>query len=481
MIDLKADILEINKGWLEDKIEKINKRARKIGVPELILTFGEVKERKYFEKPSDISEKIERFFETTLTGKIPTYNGWELIACFQREDQLVLIRTVPGKEVPIELRPTEISCEHCGYKRMRRKSFLLHSNLDGFKEVGSTCVKDFFGHDPSRVFDWATLDFGDLLNHASSDRSGMMANSAIIDLKPFLAMTAAVIEVDGWTSKTTAREDETRSATVWEVMEQCFPPFPIPKDFKKIRPTEKDVALAEETIEYFENHQDTDNDYIYSCKQVAELGYVPEWQSALACSMVWVILRQKMEVEERKARKPSEHLGEIKDRLTMKVTYIAKHGFEGSFGWTHIHTMRDEEDNVIKWFTGSNLNYKVPVFNDAGAQIGHGYEDYEIGDALWITGTVKAHDEYKGQKQTNLTRCIVHARDFDPTVKVTTKKTISNGIGFKIKVDDEFVTDYKTLSMGAEADAHLWRREATVIKYCKMVATKYNDKKVEVI
>lgn len=81
--------------------------------------------------------------------------------------------------------------------------------------------------------------------------------------------------------------------------------------------------------------------------------------------------------------------GEIKERIrniTAKVTNIK--GFEGMYGYTFVYTFTSG-DYIFVWMTSkSDL-------------------DLERGDVVDLTGTIKKFDEYMGEKNTHLNRCIV--------------------------------------------------------------------------
>lgn len=84
----------------------------------------------------------------------------------------------------------------------------------------------------------------------------------------------------------------------------------------------------------------------------------------------------------------SEWIGEEKERLRdLEVVLTGCHSFDGYYGTTFIYTFH-QDDNVLVWMTSS-------------------CKDIEVGDHLFLTGTVKSHDEYKGEKQTKLSRCII--------------------------------------------------------------------------
>lgn len=84
----------------------------------------------------------------------------------------------------------------------------------------------------------------------------------------------------------------------------------------------------------------------------------------------------------------SEYIGEIKERLRdLKVTLTAIRSFDGFYGTSFIYTFEYGED-ILVWMTSS-------------------CKDIEVGEECLLTGTVKSHDEYKGVKQTKLSRCII--------------------------------------------------------------------------
>ena len=84
----------------------------------------------------------------------------------------------------------------------------------------------------------------------------------------------------------------------------------------------------------------------------------------------------------------SEYVGDVKERLRdIKVTLTAVRSFDGFYGTSFIYTFTYGE-NVLIWMTSS-------------------CKDIEVGEKLLLTGTVKEHSEYKGVKQTKLSRCII--------------------------------------------------------------------------
>lgn len=84
----------------------------------------------------------------------------------------------------------------------------------------------------------------------------------------------------------------------------------------------------------------------------------------------------------------SEYIGDIKERIRdLEVEFTGSRDIEGFYGTSHIYTFLSGE-NVIVWITSS-------------------CQSFEKGEIVLLTGTVKEHSEYKGIKQTKMSRCII--------------------------------------------------------------------------
>lgn len=100
--------------------------------------------------------------------------------------------------------------------------------------------------------------------------------------------------------------------------------------------------------------------------------------------------RQKALEEARKA--VSQYVGQIGEKITVKGEFVktAWFDFRNPFGQEErkfIYTFKDTDGNVFVWKTGS------------------GRYNMNAGEPVEVTGTVKEHNEYKGEKQTVLLRC----------------------------------------------------------------------------
>ena len=88
----------------------------------------------------------------------------------------------------------------------------------------------------------------------------------------------------------------------------------------------------------------------------------------------------------------SQYLGVIGNRLNyLDATYLGSSGFSNNYGYTYIHNF-DVNGDILIWFTTKEL----PL---------------EKGAKIFLSGTVKKHEEYKGAKTTILTRCIIRQKE----------------------------------------------------------------------
>lgn len=102
----------------------------------------------------------------------------------------------------------------------------------------------------------------------------------------------------------------------------------------------------------------------------------------------------------------SQYVGEIGQRITINVELVKTAEYEQrsftGYGttWVTVYTLKDENGNKYVWkTTGGGLDHEIKTPH--GIQ----YAPIEDGEIITIKGTVKEHSEYRGEKQTVLTRC----------------------------------------------------------------------------
>jgi hypothetical protein len=137
----------------------------------------------------------------------------------------------------------------------------------------------------------------------------------------------------------------------------------------------------------------------WHCNKIIELpeGYtllpidfdeIMKWEPQLKNAFYLEEAKATVEKKMRELAGPSlsQYVGEVGERLrNITAVYKSRRGFEGAYGWTNIFTF-ESEANVLVWFTSTDL-------------------DLEVGQTVDLSGTVKKHEEFRGVKTTQLSRC----------------------------------------------------------------------------
>ena len=407
MIEKTLEILKSKKEAFLKNVEKFNKKAVRLGTQPMLVEWGADNVRSFFATPeAEIWGVFTKVFLQNVTVKydIPKIDGWDLVCIFDYEHytdehdndlMAVFTNAVPDKVVPERYQnKTEIHCEHCGHNRYRVKSYLVVNEEEEYKEVGSTCLKDFLGHDPANFIWFATIEdkLSDYEEEFGFDSFGH-GDPIAYDLLGILTLTNAMITLNGWTSRGEAYENSSLTATADHVLDYLHKPNKLPSEIIEYSDADKDIA--ERTLEHFRNLPDEDNDYIMNCKKVIILNAVPNKRMGIACSMIQVY---KIHLEKELARAnelPSDWFGNLGSKLEdCQVTCTFKTHCETMYGVSTLYKFMDLDGNVFKTFYS-----------------GHTWS-VEQGEKTRLWGTVKKHDEWNGKKETMLTRCKV--KDLDP-------------------------------------------------------------------
>jgi hypothetical protein len=406
-----------NKAPLVAELERLAKRAAKIGAPAITWSFGEVVNRKVKIDGSG-ETRLVPFVPLTLTGSRPKVAGWEFAATVEHLDGVNILRSTPAweeKELPEAYRKSGPVCDHCKLARRRHDTYLLVSEAGEWKSVGSTCLVDFLGHaDPHKLAAYAELLAAAmaLCGAGESDEEGGWgfggSGPTVFALVEFLAHVAAEIRESGWTPKS-AVLDRPGASTAEMAVDRIAPS----RDSRRENPrdrsvTESDRAIAEAAAEWglgLEASGEKLNDYLWNLYAVAKSAVVDHRSIGLAASMVAAYTKAEVRKREKAARKPSEHVGTVGEVRSFALLLDKHFSFESAWGWVDRFLFRDENDNVVTWKASGDSSV-------IGAAKGE--SDMVEGKRYILTGTIKAHDEYKGTKQTVLTRAAV--RVFDEAV-----------------------------------------------------------------
>jgi len=365
--------------WVElkSKVAKLNKRAAKIGVNPLSLELTGHSKLDDSEYP-----RVVVYLEIILEGESPKMDGWKLLAVLQHDPNLNanIVKTVPGETIPEDYRTRPGVCDHCGYTRIRKETFVVQHDTSGeIQQVGRQCVADFLGHGDPRRFIKTWEYFDEISGWCEGGWGGVRDDRESFSLVAFVAMSNAVIRRWGWVSS--AKSYETgMTSTATEVLIQ-FNDSNIKKD-QIVHPTAEDEKYALEVIEWAKNIPGT-SDYEHNLRTIAQQKYVIKKTWGYAASM---IPAYKRATEPKVERKVSDFYGTVGDKVNLKLNFLRDYSFETAYGVMHLQKFNDDNGNLFIW-GASRPQY------------------LEQGKVYQVTGTIKAHKEYKGVRQTALSRC----------------------------------------------------------------------------
>lgn len=379
---------------LQEKVAALNKRALKLGVVPLDL---EVLCHQDVRRLIGGTERCEttRWHWVRLTGETPKLAGWSFRAVIEPHETGNVLRVVPGHDVPELYRACELTCDHCRTARRRKETYVVRNEADGrWAQVGSGCVRDFLGGaDPHRVAGWLELidAFGHLLVRAEDDDDffGCGRGQKRWPVEDVLLAAALAIRKWGWLSRSKAEECG-RDPTSAYVARLLDPP---PSRGREVRDawrelSETDREDARAALAWARGLTPTST-FESNLKIAASDGSATGRELGLLCAAIpcWARACER-ELNRRKWERlgaTSTYQGEVKKRREFEVTIASHQTLESDFGLTQFYKFVDDAGNLFVWFGSRDLDAKV-------------------GDAVVVRATVKKHEEYRGVRQTVLTR-----------------------------------------------------------------------------
>lgn len=406
---------------LNEKLAKLNKRAEKLGCEAIVLTVVGEKmvevvttdiedvynsEDRLGFRPSAPKTHFEKRILVTVSGAAPKLNGWAIAAVIEHTEGGNILRAVPPfptEAFGIQFRTTDPICEHCGYDRKRKDTYIVKNDDGRQAQVGRTCLKDFTGHKtPEAVASWAEI-ISQLDDMMGGFGGGCGSGVRYYTLQEVLEAAACVIRRDGFMSKAAAYKIAQETGDVVETsagkVAWLFAPITPGRGAEKEREAkaaykveDTDKAKAELAQDWAANMNPTEaQDYLWNLHVVANMEHVTLRNFGLTVSMISAYQRELdriagIEYAKKAPKYVSQYVGTVGKRQEFTVTLNKLIGREGNYGHTAIHLMTDETGNKLTWFKS-------------------GYADMEEKHTYVIAGRVEEHELYHGEMQTKISRC----------------------------------------------------------------------------
>ena len=382
-------IYEGNIDRLEQKITRIRNKCNRYGCDFYYARVGE-------EYVEDVDENKNKFFKKFIlveaegTAKI---NGWEFVGTIEH---LVgghnIIRNTTNLEVPERYLTTECICEHCNSKRSRKDTYLVHNiETNEFKQVGSSCLCDFTGGLSAEMAASYLALFDELAEGEAPYSTATITQYT--DLHEIIAATIVAVDEFGYVKSDPFQGDNQTKIRVRNYLNNTAKDRP--QNFSELM--EAAGPEADTIIDYYKNIEiEGYNDYLQNLKTFATAGVAAARDYGYVVSMVPSYRRDVERREITKKREEahkleaahSEYYGEIGQKVKLhfnNCTLVTTS--DSQFGTSYLYKFIDEAGRIFTWWT-SNIVYKAAT-------------------DIVVSGTIKAHTEFRDVKQTELTRCRV--------------------------------------------------------------------------
>lgn len=314
---------------------------------------------------------------------------WELLGTKERlGDGAIYIGDIPD-----EYKDANFDCQHCNTRRRRNKvAIIRHIDSGETKQVGYACLSDFIGCELGAF--GALIKGLDEIVENKNYFGGFRYSSGkcrYYNVNQYLNIAYNCIVKYGYTKLNYDGEITTReriSIAYSDMTDEYV-------DSDKV-----DVSLIDKIKQaFYDFAKSHPSDFTHNVctglqqtcvnrKYTKLLYFVPTFYLN---KIKWEARKQEAEAKKQAfmATLNNEWAGDVGDKITTEATLTGYSSFDDQYGVMYVYNFKDVQGHVLVWFTSKALT----TVNE--------------GDTITIKGTVKKLSEYKGIKQTILTRCKV--------------------------------------------------------------------------
>lgn len=349
---------------VKERIEKMQKRAERIGFPAPTLDIG-------FTELED--DGIE-WTEVTILGEPLRLGDHTLVGTIAAlEDGEPFITYAPGAErAPENTVQSVNACDACGQYRNRIDTYLVVDAAKQYTQLGSTCVKDYLGHDPSLIT--AYLKMVEDVRLDDEVEGWAMSATRFYPVRDIVTAAARVVVQTGYVNKQKALDEDTTS-TVEHVRNI------LTASGRALKHVNEDFPITDEVEVIVDNTFDAVEAMVPTNEWQADIARLftqrgVQWRH-IGITASAVILAMRKRESEAVSTGESEFMWQKDERVTFDATLTLKRGFDGAFGYSYILRM-----------TPVGTTNDVLHFGTATVQT----DALEEGKVYTVAATVKNHE-----------------------------------------------------------------------------------------
>lgn len=401
-MQVKATIITECLPLLDAELEKLNRKAKKLGCNPFTVTKSEP-----YMRAQDVNgaNQVDDVVDVVIDGEPIKMDGWRYIGRIEAVPPSLtapqggdnLIFPVRGETAPEQFRKSNpYACNHCNQNRQRKATWIMQHDDGAYKQIGSSCLSEFFtSTNPERAITWWMGSIDKLMAYLAdlaAKSSKQVVHGTLQPYQPILVSAKQVLRLACQDVRMRGKYDfgdngsRSTSEVVWDGVFRTD----ARTAFYTQAPNQDDDELADKIIDFVMARR-AGSDYFRNLSIMFLNDKVQARNVRYICSVVYA-WRKEQGLLGRKGA-VNEHVGKVDERLRdLKLKVVFTLGLPSqwheSYDWLVI--LEDVQGRTFKWKKTS-----AGILNK--------------GDWLTVTGTVKAHEIYKGTKQTVLTRCSVKA------------------------------------------------------------------------
>lgn len=297
---------------VQQKVARFNRAADKVGAPHISLAIGEAREVMETNE-AGITEVVDVVADFTVswTGEIVLPGGWRFLAAIDHlGDDINLVRPFVREDEEVaedafaayfEAKPV---CDHCGTLRERKMTVVIEDEDGVRKQVGTSCLRDFLGHDPSTVL-WIVEK-----DPAADDEwfDSFGGRPSLPTSRQVLNVAAASVRVRGWVPKSNPVKDPTLIAVNFIM----YPPSGMKREdiyshnlYAEV--TDDDRETVQRAFEWLADDERAGNsDYIRNLRSACLLDHAAPKAMGILVSLIGAYERAIGKEAERRAKEAAE-------------------------------------------------------------------------------------------------------------------------------------------------------------------------------
>lgn len=400
----------IFEGFIEDldkKMRHIEKKCAKYGVDFVYRKTG-VEEYREVKDPDGEKHNL-RYVEVEAEGKAQM-GDWMWLASVEHTEKGNLIHSPKDIAIPEKYYTSGGYCEHCNSNRARRYLYLVKNvNTGDVRQVGRSCLRDYT-HGLNADMVALCTSMMDEFEEAEERMPGFGFGFGSYEYYEVEQVTRVICETirhfgyvprgpeDNWATADRAEAylnvllGHTRYFYKYEQF------LAAKTEMEKVgfnAESAQATADAKAALAWIMEQDASRSAWTHNLQTLVQLGEINRGHYGIMASLIPAWNKSLVREAERKAKeaavKHSKHVGEVGERITFEVasTDIVT-SWETDYGMVWLVKFVSKDGNVFMW-RASSLNALPDDFGEIKA----------------IKGTVKSHDEFRGIKQTFLSRCKV--------------------------------------------------------------------------